>query len=62
MRDKNRLKYPNQTDEFGSDSILKNTKNQTNQEFIGSDIGFTQNQSKPVQLHHDVNAPTWNQK
>ena len=26
---KNRLKYPNQTDEFGSDSFLKNTKIQT---------------------------------
>jgi hypothetical protein len=26
---KNRLKYPNQTDEFGSDSFLKNVKNRT---------------------------------
>jgi Tat protein secretion system quality control protein TatD with DNase activity len=48
---KNRLKYLNQTDEFGSDSFLLNTKNRTNQAFIDSDIKFTQNQSKLIQLH-----------
>jgi hypothetical protein len=48
---KNRLKYLNQTDEFDSDSFLLNTKNRTNQAFIDSDIGFTQNQSKLIQLH-----------
>jgi hypothetical protein len=29
MCGKNRLKYSNQTDEFGLDSFLKNTKNRT---------------------------------
>jgi hypothetical protein len=51
MRGENQLKYQNQTDEFGLDSFFKNTKNRTNREFNGSDIGFTQNQSKMVQLH-----------
>jgi hypothetical protein len=51
MRGENQLKYQNQTDEFGLDSFFKNTKNRTNREFNGSDIGFTQNQSKTVQLH-----------
>jgi hypothetical protein len=56
--EKKRLKYPNQTDEFGSDSFLKNTKNQTNRRFISSDIEFTQNRFKPVQLHPYFHFPS----
>jgi hypothetical protein len=47
--EKKRLKYPNQTDEFGSDSFLKNTKsrtkpNQSNIHWFGHRI-----HSKPIQ-------------
>jgi hypothetical protein len=46
---KNRLKYPNQTDEFGSDSFLKNTKNRTKSNQSKIHLFGYQIYSKPIQ-------------